>query len=143
MESRHKVILRFLDGKRLKGYLKNLTIADDYVFIEEEGSPNSEKVRVKDLKAIFFVKNFEGNKEYRERKAFINISASCKKVFVRFKDGESMTGCIDGDMPWEKGFFLESQKGNGFFLVPADRDGNNIRIFVISSAVTDVAMIGG
>ncbi len=143
MVNRQKVILRFLDGKRLKGYIKNLTIADDSVFIEEEGSPNPEKVRVKDLKAIFFVKNFEGNKEYRERKAFIKTDASCKKVFVRFKDGESMTGCIDGDTPWEKGFFLESQKGNGFFLIPADRESNNIRIFVITSAVNDVAMIGG
>jgi hypothetical protein len=143
MENRQKVILRFLDGKRLKGYIKNVTIADDYVFLEEEGSPNSEKVRVKDLKAIFFVKNFEGNKEHRERKAFINTNASCKKAFVRFKDGESMTGCIDGDTPWEKGFFLESQKGNGFFLVPADTESNNIRIFVITSAVNDVAMIGG
>jgi hypothetical protein len=143
MENRHKVILRFLDGKRLKGYIKNVTIADDYVFMEEEGSSNAEKVRVKDLKAIFFVKNFEGNKEYRERKSFTGTTSSCKRVFVRFKDGESMTGCLDGDTPWEKGFFLESQKGNGFFLIPADDESNNIRIFVIASAVKDVAMIGG
>jgi len=54
-----------------------------------------------------------------------------------------MTGCLDGDTPWEKGFFLESQKGNGFFLIPADDESNNIRIFVIASAVNDVAMIGG
>jgi hypothetical protein len=143
MENRQKVILRFLDGKRLKGYITNVTIADDYVFIEEEGSPNSEKVRVKDLKAIFFVKNFEGNKQYRERKALIDTDDSRKKVSVRFKDGESITGCIDNDTPWEKGFFLESQKGNGFFLIPADSDSNNIRIFVITGAVNDVTMIGG
>ena len=141
MAQRQKIILRFLDGKLLKGYIQELTIKDDFVFIEDEAS-NSQKVKLKELKAIFFVRDFEGNKQYRERKSFAGTKPSDRRVFLRFKDGESLTGCIEGDTPWQKGFFLESKKSDGFYLIPTDAESNNIKVFVVASAVKDVAMIG-
>jgi len=142
MTERNKVILHFLDGKLLKGYMQDFTIADDVVFIQD-ASDDSQKVRVKDLKAIFFVKKFEGDKAYRERKSFEGSKPAGRRMFLRFKDGESLTGCVDGDIPWEKGFFLEEKKMNGFFLIPSDSDSNNIKVFVVASSVKDVTMIGG
>lgn len=137
-----KVILRFLDGKMLKGFVKDFSVGEGAVFIEDESS-NAQKIRLKDLKAIFFVRKFEGDKGRREKKSFSGSKSSARRLFVRFKDGESMTGYLEGDAPWRTGFFLESVRETGFFMVPTDEESNNVRIFVVTSAVRDVAMIGG
>jgi hypothetical protein len=137
-----KVILRFLDGKLLKGFVKDFTLADDFVFIEDESS-DTQKVRLKEIKAIFFVKKFEGDKNHREKKSFAGTKSAGRRIFLRFKDGESLTGCVEGETPWKTGFFLESMKENGFFLIPVDEESNNIKIFVVTSAIRDVTMIGG
>jgi hypothetical protein len=96
-------------------------------------------VKISDLKAIFFVRTFEGDKTYSDKKSFIRATAKGKKVFVRFYDGESMMGHIEGQVPWEKGFFLEAKKG-GFFLIPVDEQSNNIRVFVVANSVQDVTV---
>ena len=51
-------------------------------------------------------------------------------------------GNMEGEIPWEKGFFLESMKEKAFTIVPVDEDSNNTRIMVITTSVQDVAMIG-
>mgnify|MGYP001614504703 CR=1 FL=1 len=141
MDENQRVILRFLDGKMMKGIVKDLKLIDDHLFIEDESSQQL-KVRLKELKAIFFVKSFDGNRSYNEKKNFAGTPPASKRVFVKFKDGETMVGFIEGDMPWEKGFFLESIKEKGFHLIPVDEDSNNTKILVITTAVKDVAMIG-
>jgi hypothetical protein len=137
-----KVILRFLDGTLRKGYIKDFIVADDFAFIEDESS-DTQKVRLKELKAVFYVQKFEGDKNHREKKSFSGARPSGRRVFLRFKDGEALTGCLEGDTPWKTGFFLESMKENGFFLIPVDEESNNIKIFVVTSAIRDVTMIGG
>lgn len=136
-----KAILRFLDGRMLKGFITDFTLSDDNVFIEDESS-GTQKIKLKELKAIFFVRTFEGNKEYREMKSFVGVRPTGKRVFIRFKDGEQMTGFLDGDVPWEKGFFLDAKKVSGFFFRPVDADSNNIRVFVVTSSLRDVTEIG-
>jgi hypothetical protein len=141
MTKNHKVILRFVTGKMLKGFIKDLKLTDETLFIEDESS-HQLKVRLKELKAIFFVKRFEGNPSYQERKNFAGARPNARRVFIKFKDGESMVGYIEGDIPWKMGFFLEPTKDKGFYIVPVDERSNNIRILVISTAVKDVALIG-
>lgn len=141
MPDSQKVILRFIDGKMLKGFIKDLKLSDSHLFIEDESS-NQHKVRLKELKAIFFVRRFEGDRSYHEKKTFTVAPPNAKRVFVKFKDGESMMGYIEGDVPWQQGFFNESMKEKGFYLNSADEGSNNIRTLVITSAVRDVAMIG-
>ena len=136
------VILRFLDGKVMKGYMKDFTIGSESLFIED-GDSHQQKVRLRELKAIFFVKKFEGDPDYREKKSFTGTRPVSKRAFVKFKDGEALTGYLDGSTAWDKGFFLEARKEKGFYLIPVDEDSNNTKIFIITSAVQDVAMIGG
>ncbi len=137
----NKVVLRFSDGKVLKGYLEHFSPDNEIVNINEI-SGERKSVNINELKAIFFVKTFEGKKDYNERKAFSGVNKRLKRVFVKFKDGESLTGYIEGEMPWQKGFFLESGKKGGFFLLPTDNESNNIKIFVIASFVKDVTLVG-
>jgi hypothetical protein len=65
-------------------------------------------------------------------------------VFIKFKDRESLIGFIDGEVPWQKGFTLTKPDGTedtGFFLTPSDNDSNNIKVFVVCSAIEKVTIM--
>lgn len=113
MTKRQKVILRYLDGKLEKGYFKDPSaVGVDVVSLEDE-SHHARAIKLEKLKAIFYVKDFDGDKKHREHKSFTGKRQSGKRVFLRFKDGESITGYLEGDTPWKKGFFLEAEKTTG------------------------------
>jgi hypothetical protein len=141
MPEHEKVILRFLDGKMLKGFIRELRLEGDHLYIEDETN-HQHKVRIKELKAIFFVRRFEGDRTYQERKTFAGTRPNSRRVYVQFRDGENMMGFIEGEIPWERGFFLESMKEKAFTLIPVDEDSNNIKILIFTTAVKDVALIG-
>ncbi len=85
-----------------------------------------------DLKGIFFVKEFEGKPDYQGRKGFLeDQKIQGRKVRVIFKDGEAIVGSVLG----------YDSKRQGFFVVPADPESNNSRIFVLVAATTDVEFI--
>jgi hypothetical protein len=141
MTDSQKVILRFVDGKMLKGFIKDLKLDGDHLFIEDETS-HQLKVRTKELKAIFYVRRFEGDRSYQEKKTFSGTRPNSKRIFIKFKDGENMMGFIEGEIPWQRGFFLESMKEKIFTVIPVDEDSNNIKILIFTTSVKDVAMIG-
>ena len=131
-----KVILRFLSGRIIKGYIDDFSPLNNHISVIDETS-NKQDIQLNELKAVFYIKSFEGNKHYSAKKSFTKTNQEGKKILVRFKDGESLTGYLEGDVPWQKGFFLESKKG-GFFLIPSDDKTNNIKVFIISTSVTNV-----
>jgi hypothetical protein len=133
---KHKVVLKFLDGRMIKGYMDDLSSKEDSVFVDTKVS-NQQRFNINDLKAIFFVKTFKGNKDYSEKKSYTATSQNTKKILVRFKDSETLLGYLEGDVPWKKGFHLEPKRG-GFFLIPSDHKSNNIKVFVVSTSVWDV-----
>ena len=141
MIGHQKVILRFMDGKMLKGFIRDLKVDGDILYLEDE-TDHRHKVRTKELKAIFFVRRFEGDRSYQEKKTFDGNRPNSKRVYVQFKDGENMMGFVEGDIPWERGFFLESMREKAFILIPVDEDSNNIKILIFTTAVKDVALIG-
>jgi hypothetical protein len=138
---REKAIVRFLDNRLIKGYVDNFSPFDKIVAIEDE-TFTRQNVDMKELKGIFFVKTFGGDKHRKEKKAFRGTRQTGQRVFVRFKDGESMIGHIEGDIPWRKGFFLGPKKSTGFFLKPVDSESNNIKIFVVATSIDDMTTIG-
>jgi hypothetical protein len=88
------------------------------------------KVVVSELKAVFFVKSLVGNAAYHEVKEF-DGPTSGRKVQVTFNDGEVLVGstqAYQADRP-------------GFFLVPADPQSNNERIYVVAGAVQKVTLL--
>jgi len=143
MNDREKTVLRFNDGRLLKGHLKGFAPDLDEVRLEEAVTDRIRPVRMEDMKAIFFVRSFEGDRAYKEKKAYGASKSKGQKVFVKFRDGESLLGFLEGDLPWEKGFFLSRQdkRLKGFFLLPVDEDANNIKVFVVSSSVVDVTVV--
>ena len=122
-----KVVLRYIDGTMLKGYARNLhPHRPTFHFQTNAQASSSMEFGVDGLKALFLVKSFEGDPDYRERNEFVEGDMPCEsKVEVTFRDGEIMQGCIVGYHPEQPGFFLR----------PADPESNNILVLARSAAV--------
>jgi hypothetical protein len=84
------------------------------------------------LKAVFFVRDFAGNPMHEERKEYKEgEKPQGRKVEVMFKDGEVLVGTTLGYDPSRP----------GFFIFPADPKSNNVRVFVVSTAVKKVRFL--
>ncbi len=138
-----KVVVRFNSGKVLKGYVRDFRADSSVAILEEVGTNIEHKIPIIELKAIFFVKTFEGDSEYRERKAYGIREGRGRKVYIRFNDGESLVSFLESEVPWEKGFFLSKSddKAKGFFLIPVDSESNNIKVFVVGSSIKDITIM--
>ncbi|OGW26702.1 MAG: hypothetical protein A2X59_05540 [Nitrospirae bacterium GWC2_42_7] len=138
-----KVVFRFINGEIKKGYLKEFSPFLKQAVLSEDGTGGIMNVNIDELKAIFFVKSFEGDKEHREKKTYGATSPKGHRVFIRFKDGEQMVGFLEGDVPWDHGFFLKKKAdaATGFFLLPVDMFSNNTKVFIVSSSVNDVTVV--
>ena len=83
-----KIVVRFPDGRILKGHSQDFfpnKPAFHLVRNLARGSGNQKEIRVSDLKAIFFVKTFAGNPDYKERKSFVEGDVvQGRKVEVAF-----------------------------------------------------------
>ena len=127
----NRIVARYADGRMLKGTTQDFAPAKDaFHVIGSEGGARPVKVAVADLKAVFFVKSLVGNAAYHESKEF-GGPASGRKVQVSFKDGEVLVGSTQGYQPDRP----------GFFMVPADPQSNNDRIYIVSKAVEKVTFL--
>jgi len=131
----NKIVVRYQDGKILKGHTNDFLPAKPTFHLSLiDASPGSSpvEVQVSGVKAIFFVKDFAGNREHKEAEGFPEgKSAGGRKITVLFKDGETMTGTTQGYDP----------KRPGFFIVPADASSNNDRCFVVAGATEKVSFV--
>jgi hypothetical protein len=144
MAEDEKVVARFRDGRMVKGHVIRFSIESDTIILKNEQTGDEHPVAIEELKAIFFVRSFQGIREHVEKKAFGIRKLAGRRVFVKFHDKESLVGCVEGAVPWDKGFSLAKlgEKAKGFFLIPVDGNSNNIKIFVVGSAIQDIQIMG-
>ena len=129
-----KVVARYTDGRVAKGFTQDFFPNKDRFHLYAAANPSGEpaEILIKDLKAIFFVKDFAGNPNYNERKRYLEgEQPQGRKVEVTFADGEVLVGSTLGYDP----------NRPGFFLFPADPKCNNIRLFAVSSFVKKVRLM--
>lgn len=134
MSNRAKVVVAYLDRRRLKGYANDFSPVRDHFFLFPEGvdlkpGDRGTPVRVAEVKAIFFVKDFAGNPGHREAPATSQVPG--KKLEVTFADGEKLIGSSVAYNP----------KNLGFFMQPANPADNNERIFVINRNAKQVKVL--
>ena len=131
----NKIVVRFLDGRTLKGYSNNFMPNKDVFHLVPLDAPPGAKpaeINFRELKAIFFVKDFAGNSKYHEKTTCDpNCAYGGRKISVTFKDGETMMGTTQGYQPGRP----------GFFILPADAKSNNDRCFVITAATQKIAFV--
>ncbi len=126
-----KVVVRYSDGRLIKGFTEDFFPNKERFHLIPANNPSGGAIEVsmKDLKAIFMVRDFIGDPLYKERKKYVEgEKPSGKKVEVTFMDGEVLVGSTLGYDP----------KRQGFFIFPADPKSNNIRVYMVSSAVEKV-----
>ena len=127
-----KVIIRFKDGRKLKGYVRDFFSGASGFGFRKKLSDEETSLSMDDLKAVFFVRELDGNPDYAEKKEFSKDQAyTGKKVKVTYQDGEVSFGTVLSYNP----------KRPGFLMVPSDENSNNLKIFVVSSAVRELVFL--
>jgi hypothetical protein len=124
---KNKIVLHFLDGSILKGTTSDFSEEKASLSLTKRKTEETIKVDLSQLKGIFFVKSFDGNREYCERDD-MNIPGLGRKVVVTFKDGERLCGHVPE----------ESQGGTGFFLHICAWRSNNEKVFVLNAATEKI-----
>ena len=134
MQNRAKVVVAYLDGRRLKGYTDDFSPVRDYfILFPEGGEPKpgdrGTSVRIAELKALFFVKDFAGDPAHNDASGPFQLPG--KGIEVTFSDGEKLLGASVAYNP----------KNLGFFMQPADATGNNERIFIVNRNVKQAKIL--
>jgi len=127
----NKVVVHFLNGRLLKGTTQDFFPNRPLFHMQPTDGGTAEEIRIKDLKAVFFVKDYAGNSSRRDLRGFVNAPAETsqgKKIAVQFKDGELLCGYS----------LSYSPERLGFFMFPADPGSNNLRVFVVRTAAREV-----
>lgn len=120
---RNTVVVHFPGGSVLKGITNNFFPNKDKFHLTDKDTGEVREILLSGLKAVFFVKGFDGDPAYRER-SDVERTGLGKKIQVDFSDGEVLVGYSQGFAP----------NRPGFFLFPADPQSNNDRVFVVAAA---------
>ena len=127
-----KVIARLANGELIKGYTNDFFPKKPFFRVGTSPSDHGTEVAVKDLKALFFVRNFLGDPTRESKQSFNEGRAyQGRKAEITFFDGEKLVGTVlsyDRERP-------------AFFLVPVDEESNNTRVFVVSAAVKEMKFL--
>jgi len=127
-----KLVVHKKDGSIFKGITQDFDPGrDDFHFLPAEGGGIPMLMRVTEMKALFWVKDYLGNRQFVARRAFDGTPVEQKRAIVTFDDGEEIWGTLDEDADAER----------GFFLFPADNRDNNVRIFVVRSALKEMRLV--
>jgi len=132
-----KVVVKYQNDEIVKGWVEEFSPEKEsfilfplFEYSEEERM----EIRLASLKAVFFVKDFTGDKNYKKVRTFnvdLKITPSQRKLIVNFLDGEHLYGTSHSYGRYKI----------GFFVYPIDQKDNSKRIFVIHSAIESVRLM--
>lgn len=125
------VVARLLDGRVVKGICLDVDPARPMCHIKTAGQ-GMVKVKLVELKALFFVKDLVGNSAHQEGSTVEPEDARARSfaaIAIEFKDGERITG-LTARYPPVRPFF---------YVLPADTRSNNVRVLVNRAAVAKIS----
>ena len=135
-----KVVAHYKDGRILKGHTRDFSPQrDSFVLNPYVAADGPVAVFLEELKAVFHVRTFEGNKDHPPRvpavgtvaeQRFSDVMDTGRKVALQFADGERLWGYAD-----------LSQNGTGFFFFPTDPMDNNMRVYVVRSSLKEMVFL--
>lgn len=131
----NKIVVRYQDGRIIKGHTGDFlpTKPSFHVtLIDASRDARPVDVQIAEVKAIFFVKDFVGNRDRTKKQEFVaGKPVVGRKIRVVFHDGETLVGTTQG----------YDVTRPGFFVLPADTESNNDRCFVVARATKQVSFI--
>jgi hypothetical protein len=125
----NKIVARFKNGTLKKGTTSDF-FPNKVMFHLNSATGEIVDINIEELKAVYFVKNFEGDKD-RMDEYTDDVPGGGRKVQVKFSDGEMLIGYTQGYSP----------NRSAFFVTPADLQNNNDRIYVIISAIEKITFL--
>ena len=132
----NKVVARYCDGRMVKGItydfgpLKKMF----HIVSDTAGVKTTHEISSPELKALFFVKALDGNKDAMAPHTISNETlktTGMMKLKITFFDGEVLLGTSAGYTPGRE----------GFFIVPLEESSNNIRVYIIGGSTKQVERI--
>jgi hypothetical protein len=125
-----RVVVHYLDGALLKGVTHDINPNRDSFHVKDHLSGEVAFVEFRDLKAVFFVKSYEGDPAYEERRDLAQNGFG-PRIRISFRDGEIMeayTLGYDRNRPY-------------FYIFPPDPDSNNDKVLVVRSAARQIEVL--
>ena len=127
----NKVVAHLVDGRKIKGTTQDFFPNRNGFHIQPTNGKPAMEILMRDMKALFFVRDLAGNKSYKAVRGFGRgtvTNAQGKKVAVKFKDGELMCGYT----------LSYSPERDSFFMLPADGGSNNLRVYVVTRSADEI-----
>lgn len=122
------VVVRYLDGSMVKGVTEDFIPGGESFTVIQHDEHKVPIQSFEGVKAVFFVKNLEGNRMYDEHKDFALANQFGRKTVVFFCDKEEMCGYT----------LIGHTDQPQFFLFPVDPKSNNAKVYVIKESVVDI-----
>ncbi len=132
-----KAVVKYQNGEIIKGWVEEFKPEGESFFLFpliEYSEEERMVIKFSSLKAVFFVKDFIGDKDYKKVRTFnvdLKITPSQRKLIVNFSDGEHLYGTSHSYGRYKI----------GFFVYPIDPKDNSERIFVVHSAIKSVRLM--
>ena len=125
----HRLVVRYLDGRLVKGYGRDLQPTRGTVDLwSEPGGPTESRITIPlaQLKAACL--GFDGDSSDAIEASTEEAVAVGRRITITFVDGEVLRGTT---LSYNHGAL-------GFFVSPADSRTNNMKMFVLSGAIRHV-----
>jgi len=138
VEELDMLVIQFGD-RTVKGYAErsqweDLNTRQSTPVFRRVGSVITEEIPLDGIKAIFFVKSFEG-KSHDDLRFHDHLPApECLCVRATFDDGEVIEGLIAND--------AIHMIHEGFYMSPIDPEGNNWLIYIVKNKLKDFQILG-
>jgi hypothetical protein len=125
-----RAVARFADGRVLKGYADFDPARPCFRLLPAESREAAPvEVAVRDLKALFFVRSYDGDPDRAEVKDLYQPRPpGTRKVCVQFADGEELVGYTR----------QLDRHPQGLFFTPLDPRSNNLRVFAVFDAIDSI-----
>jgi len=125
-----KIVVHMRDGSIHKGMTHDFVPKQpSFHLLPAEGGGVPMRVTLEGMKAMFWVKDYVGNREFVGRRDFDASSKSeGRRAVLTFHDGETIWGTVTEDDP----------SAAGFFFIPADDRDNNIKIFIVRTSLKEL-----
>jgi hypothetical protein len=131
----NKVVARYVDGRTIKGTTADFLPGKDVIHVAEASAPADAPliaIRMRELKALFFVKDLVGDPERLKIREFgVAPPSAGRKIKIVFTDGEVLLGSTTGYQLGRPGFFIE----------PADEGANEQRCYVLVAATMEISFL--
>ena len=128
---KNKVVVHYSTENVVKGETGDFFPNKPAFHLQALGSNETKLIEIQNIKAVYFVKTFEGNPDSDRENFKLERTGFGRKIRVQFKDGEVQYGYTQG----------YSADRAGFFVSPCDPSSNNIRIFVVTGSTTLIKFV--